>query len=257
MSIFNSSRSTYGDTKKRITVNKSLITNLVCLGIIAAGYFSPVYSRQIFSAGIFALSGAVTNWLAVHMLFEKVPLVYGSGVIPLYFEDLKRGIKELIMEQFFRDENVARFLDENASALTEESRITGLLDMIDYDSAFDSIKEMVLSSGFGGLLRMFGGPDSLEKQRPVFRDKVQIVIQDQVTDPEFRDKIRNHLNDPGVRSEVVKRLETLIEERLKELTPVMVKVMMQKMIQKHLGWLVVWGGVFGGLIGLGMSFLSI
>lgn len=238
-------------------MNKSLITNIVALALIAGGYFSPVYSRQIFSAGIFALSGAVTNWLAVHMLFEKVPFVYGSGVIPLYFEDLKTGIKDLIMEQFFRDENVARFLDENASAFTEKSRVTGLLDMIDYDSAFDSIKEKVLGSGFGGLLRMFGGSDTLEKQRPVFREKVQEVIQEQVTDPAFRNRIRNHLNEPAVRSEVVKRLENLIEERLKELTPVMVKEMIQKMIRKHLGWLVVWGGVFGGLIGLGMSFFSI
>jgi uncharacterized membrane protein YheB (UPF0754 family) len=238
-------------------MNKSLATNLIALALIAGGYFSPWYSKQIFSAGIFALSGAVTNWLAVHMLFEKVPFVYGSGVIPLYFEDLKTGIKDLIMEQFFRDENVARFLDENASALTEGSRITGMLDMVDYDGAFDSIKQMVLSSGFGGLLRMFGGADTLEKQRPVFRVKVQEVIREQVTEPAFREKVRTKLNDPSVRSEVVQRLEKLIEDRLKELTPVMVKEMMQKMIRRHLGWLVVWGGVFGGLIGLGMSFLAV
>ncbi len=129
--------------------------------------------------------------------------------------------------------------------------------MVDYDRAFDSVKQMVLSSGFGGLLRMFGGSDTLEKQRPIFREKVQSVIIEQVGDPVFQEKIRNHLNDPVVRSEVVQRLEKLIEDRLKELTPVMVKEMMQKMIQKHLGWLVVWGGVFGGLIGLGMSFLAI
>ncbi len=223
---------------------------------IVAGYFSPWYSRQIFSLGIFALSGAITNWLAVHMLFNRVPFVYGSGVIQLYFEDLKRGIKDLIMEQFFRDENVARFLDENASALTEGTRITGFLDMIDYDGAFDSVKAMVLGSGFGGLLRMFGGSDTLEKQRPVFREKVQDVIRDQATSPEFKDKLREQLSHPEVRSEVVARLEKMIENRLKELTPIMVKDMMQKMIQRHLGWLVVWGGVFGGAIGLAMSFVS-
>ncbi len=237
-------------------MNKSLATNLFSLVLIAAGYFSPWFSRQIMSAGIFAFSGALTNWLAVHMLFEKVPLVYGSGVIPMYFEDLKRGIKELIMEQFFREENVARFLDENASALTEGSRITGLLDMVDYDTAYDSVKEMVFTSGFGGMIRMFGGSDALEKYRPMFKETVQEVVKEQASRPEFREGLREKLNDPEVRAEVVLRLEGLIEDRLKELTPDMVKDMMQKMIRTHLGWLVVWGGVFGGLIGIGMSFLN-
>ena len=236
-------------------MNKSLATNLIAAVIIAAGYFSPWYSRQIMSAGIFALSGALTNWLAVHMLFEKVPLVYGSGVIPLYFEDLKRGIRELIITQFFRDENVARFLDQNVDALTEGSRITGLLDMVDYDSAFDSVKGMVFSSGFGGMIRMFGGSDALEKYRPVFRATVQDVVKEQATRPEFREGLRGKLNDPEIRAGVVKKLEGLIEDRLQELTPEMVKEMMQKMIRTHLGWLVVWGGIFGGLIGVGMSFL--
>ena len=52
-------------------------------------------------AGLFALSGGLTNWLAIHMLFEKVPLLYGSGVIPNRFEDFKNGIKNLIMNEFF------------------------------------------------------------------------------------------------------------------------------------------------------------
>ena len=159
-------------------MNKSLATNLIALVLIAAGYFSPWYSRQIMSAGIFAFSGALTNWLAVHMLFEKVPGIYGSGVIPMYFEDLKRGIKELIMEQFFREENIARFLDQNVDALTEGSRITGLLDMVDYNRAYDSVKEMVFSSGFGGMIRMFGGSDALEKYRPTFKETVQQVVAD-------------------------------------------------------------------------------
>ena len=238
-------------------MNKSFATNLIALALIIIGYFSPWYSRQIVSAGIFAFSGALTNWLAVHMLFDKVPFIYGSGVIPMYFEDLKRGIKTLIMEQFFRDENVARFLDQNAEALTGGSRITGLMDMVDYDGAFDSVKAVVLSSGFGGMLRMFGGSDVLEKQRPAFRAAVQDVIREQAARPEFRDSIREKLNDPEVRAEVISRLEGLIEDRLKELTPEMVKDMMQKMIRRHLGWLVIWGGVFGGLIGVGMSFLKL
>lgn len=62
------------------------------------------------SIGFFALSGAITNWLAIHMLFEKVPLLYGSGVIPNRFEEFKTSIKDLMMNQFFTIENVEQFI---------------------------------------------------------------------------------------------------------------------------------------------------
>ncbi|MCE3054327.1 DUF445 domain-containing protein, partial [Vibrio cholerae] len=66
-------------------MNKSLITNLVALALMGVGYFLP--NNYAFYAGLFAFSGAITNWLAIHMLFEKVPGLYGSGVIPARFED--------------------------------------------------------------------------------------------------------------------------------------------------------------------------
>ncbi|MDH5582206.1 MAG: hypothetical protein OEY33_09905, partial [Bdellovibrionales bacterium] len=65
----------------------SLTTNLIAVSIILLGYLSPLYKDQIMSVGFFALSGSITNWLAIHMLFEKVPFLYGSGVIPNRFEE--------------------------------------------------------------------------------------------------------------------------------------------------------------------------
>ena len=60
-------------------MNKSLLTNIIAAFFIAFGLASNVtYSHEIFIIGLFALSGAVTNALAVHMLFEKVPFLYGS-----------------------------------------------------------------------------------------------------------------------------------------------------------------------------------
>ena len=80
-------------------MNKSILTNLISVTITFYGLISPVYSTEIFMAGLFALSGGLTNWIAIHMLFEKVPFLYGSGVIPNRFEDFKNGIKNLIMNQ--------------------------------------------------------------------------------------------------------------------------------------------------------------
>ena len=57
--------------------NKSFVTNALSVLIIVIGYISPVQAELIKSIGFFALSGAITNWLAIYMLFEKVPFLYG------------------------------------------------------------------------------------------------------------------------------------------------------------------------------------
>ncbi|HAR89821.1 MAG TPA: DUF445 domain-containing protein, partial [Gammaproteobacteria bacterium] len=68
---------------------------------MTVGYLmSGTYQVYVLNTGLFALSGGITNWLAVHMLFERVPGLYGSGVVQLRFEDFKEGIRNLIMEQF-------------------------------------------------------------------------------------------------------------------------------------------------------------
>ena len=89
-------------------MNKSLITNGLALITVIAGY--ALEHSIILAIGLFALSGAIPNWLAIHMLFEKVPGLYGSGVIPARFEDFKAGIKDLMMTQFFTADNIERFL---------------------------------------------------------------------------------------------------------------------------------------------------
>ena len=78
----------------------------------------------LIESGIFALSGAITNWFAVHMLFEKVPGLYGSGIIPSRFEEFKNGIKIMLMNQFFTDENIHKFLGNSKNFnLSEEQKV--------------------------------------------------------------------------------------------------------------------------------------
>ena len=94
--------------------NKSLTTNLVALGIIAISYLLPKYDEIVYLTGLFALSGGITNWLAIHMLFEKVPFLYGSGVIPNRFEEFKLGIKQLVMTEFFTPQNINVFAKQQS-----------------------------------------------------------------------------------------------------------------------------------------------
>ena len=90
--------------------DKRLGTNLIATVLVVFGYWiSEPWSKTLLNIGLFSLSGALTNWLSVYMLFERVPGIYGSGVIPLHFEDFKTGIHQLIMRQFFDRNNLEKF----------------------------------------------------------------------------------------------------------------------------------------------------
>ena len=74
----------------------------------------------ILMTGVFALSGSVTNWIAVHMLFDKVPFLYGSGVILDRFEDIKLGLKNLILQELFSEDQIKKFLLENKNGVLSD-----------------------------------------------------------------------------------------------------------------------------------------
>ncbi|HBA67184.1 MAG TPA: DUF445 domain-containing protein, partial [Methylococcaceae bacterium] len=116
--------------------NKSLITNLLAVLIVVTGYVCPVQQDLMKAIGFFALSGAITNWLAVHMLFEKVPLLYGSGVIPNRFEEFKSSIKLLMMQQFFTVENVEQFIEKEEREGGKVLNLEPILNAVDYDRVY-------------------------------------------------------------------------------------------------------------------------
>ncbi|MGJ8693090.1 MAG: DUF445 domain-containing protein [Thalassotalea sp.] len=227
-------------------MNKSLATNVIALILMLAGHF--LAQPVLFTIGLFSLSGAFTNWLAVHMLFEKVPGLYGSGVIPSRFEDFKLGIRELMMTQFFTQENIDRFLsDSQGNASTID--LTPVIEKVDLSPAFDSLIEVIEQSSFGGMLAMVGGSAALQPLREPFIEKMKVTVTEISQSEQFNETLRASLEQPSVIEGMQEKVSDIIEQRLNELTPQLVKEIIQTMIKKHLGWLVVWGGVFGGLIG--------
>tara|TARA_R110002096_G_scaffold246654_14_gene439046 strand:- start:10059 stop:10796 length:738 start_codon:yes stop_codon:yes gene_type:complete len=237
------------------TVDKSLLTNLVALGIIIASFYSPHYADNIKAVGIFALSGAITNWLAIHMLFEKVPLLYGSGVIPAHFEEFKQGIRRLIMDQFFTQQNIERFLQREEDSAQQLFNIDPLLDRLDYDKLFQGLLDAITESSFGSMLAMVGGTDALMPLKQPFCEKIRLTLTEMTQSKDFIEALHEGINARQISGDLVDNIEAIVEKRLDELTPEMVKQIIQRMIKAHLGWLVVWGGVFGGLIGLGFSLI--
>ncbi len=237
-------------------MNKSSITTLITIAVIIIGYFSPIFRDQILNTGYFALSGAVTNWLAIYMLFEKIPFLYGSGVIPLHFKEFKTGIKTMIMDQFFTIENIQNIIKEESESLMPGIDFEAAINSVDYNIVFNNISETILNSSIGGMLGMFGGTSVLESYREPFIDKIKDFIRTETSTPEFMSAINKDLTSDKVSEELINKVVVIVDRRLEELTPNMVKKIIQDMIRQHLGWLVIWGGVFGGLIGLIMSFIK-
>jgi len=234
-------------------LNKSIITNGLALVIVLLGFM--LDNVIIKTVGLFAISGALTNWIAVHMLFEKVPGLYGSGVIPERFEDFKSGIRTLVMEQFFSKENIQRFLTDNKQPIHVD--FAPIIKKVDLAPTFDSLVEVIKDSSFGQMLGMFGGVEALEPMRQPFVNKMGTALEDITQDPKFTLLLQQELTQPDIQQDLHEKINTIVEQRLDELTPKMVKDIIQSMIREHLGWLVVWGGVFGGLIGLLAASLNI
>mgnify|MGYP006158861611 FL=1 len=227
-------------------MNKSLVTNVLAAICVILGY---VLSLPIlFNVGLFALSGAITNWLAVYMLFEKVPGLYGSGVVPSRFEEFKLGIAHLMMKQFFTAENIDRFLSEKEGI--SQIDLAPVIEKVDLAPSFDALVNTVAQSSFGGMLAMFGGAEALMPLKEPFIEKMKASLVDMAESEQFRGLLKQELEQPNVMADLQQKIANIVEQRLNELTPQMVKQIVQEMIQTHLGWLVVWGGVFGGAIGL-------
>lgn len=228
-------------------MSKSLITDIFSIVLIGFSFIVPeTYHDALLFTGLFALSGAITNQLAIHMLFEKVPLLYGSGAIEKNFDTFKVSIKNMIMKQFFTKEQLGDFFAK------EEQKIDlrPLVEGADFSPAFDALSKTVMESKFGGAISMFGGEEALDGLREPFSRKLKSAVSSIVSSSVFKAQLDYHIKNSVLSEDMIASVEALITKRLDELTPKMVKELVQELIKEHLGWLVVWGGVFGGLIGL-------
>ena len=229
-------------------MNKSDITNIITVLIMAFGYSNG--NDLIYMVGLFAFSGAITNSLAIHMLFEKVPFLYGSGVIESKFSQFKISIHNLLMNQFFTKEHLTKFFQEEVNSAKKTIDFEKILNKTDFFFFFESLKESVMQSSFGGMLGMFGGESALEPLREPFTKKLQASIISISASDAFQEVVNEALKSEDLSQDVYEKLSRIVNLRLEELTPKMVKDIIQEMIKEHLGWLVIWGAVFGGLIGL-------
>ena len=229
-----------------VLISKTLIVNFISIALIVLSYFVPQeFSKYLLYSGLFALSGAITNQIAIFMIFNKVPFIYGSGVIEENFDKFKASLKEMIMEQFFSKEQLDKFFEQEESKL----ELAPLVDKIDFNIAFDSLKEGIMESKFGQIINMFGGESSLELLRVTFNKKLSSSIKSILNSETFKKQLNYQIRHSSLSEDLTVKIDNLITSRLEMLGPKSVKELLDKLIKEHLEWLIVWGGVFGGLMG--------
>ena len=129
-----------------VVINKSLVSNLIAAALVVAGLISPEpYRVYVLNTGLFALSGGITKWLAVHMLFERVPGFYGSGVIPLRFEEFNVCIRALVMDQFFRQADLESFFHGSGDTADKVAQqLRQAIANLDLEQAFESLLHIIM-----------------------------------------------------------------------------------------------------------------
>ena len=123
-----------------------------------------------------------------------------------------------------------------------------ILNKTDFSPAYESLKEAVMQSSFGGMLGMFGGESALEPLKRAIYKKLQASIIKISASDAFQEVVNEALKSEDLSKDVYEKLSSIVNTRLKELTHKMVKEIVQEMIKEHLGWLVIWGAVFGAVI---------
>lgn len=230
-------------------IDKAIVSHVLAILFVMLGVLSE--NVYLLNAGLFALSGTITNALAIHMLFERVPGLYGSGVVVIYFEEIKVAIRQVIMEQFFSGAALAGVMSNGENSVTDSlsMRLAAVVDEMSFDRAFDSLTDAIMASSMGSMLGLVGGVKALDGLRDPFAERMRSYLKSYLSSEEFRQVLQQqaNLDDPNALSGMV---EKLVDARLAELTPQQVKHIVQTMMRRHLGWLVVWGGVFGGLLGM-------
>jgi len=233
---------------------------MLCIGLVLQFVLDEDARKFNFvlAIGVFGFAGGITNWLAVKMLFDKIPGLYGSGVIPMQYQNIRKTVKNEIMHTFFDENYLKGYIRQRAPELLRRlnisERIMKVINAPDFDGKMAAKLEEISATPQGMLLAMvktmMGG--SLIGLVPMVKPpliSIATEIAKELTTMENEsdgESVVELIPVDVERSEI----DALMTERLATLTPEVVKELLENVIRDHLGWLVVWGNIFGSIIGI-------
>jgi hypothetical protein len=184
------------------------------------------------------------------MLFDRIPFVLGSGVVPRRFEAIKRAIADVLINTFFEEAFLSRYVVSKAGQLTamlDADTLATLLDSPAVNKLLDAKLADLAARPEGVMLGLIGMPT--EQLKPVLIPLIISAACDIL--PQVTEQLnpRAQLFQSGLgyfRREAAR----LVDSKMRELSADDVTAVLDSVIRHELGALVVWGAVLGGLLGL-------
>lgn len=218
------------------------------IGWVLYKVFDMVEAEWILVFGLFGFASGITNMIAIDMLFEKIPFIAGSGVIPNRFKEIREVVKDTIMNIFFDEDSLNKYIlskvGEFDASLELEHRLKQILESQDIDDLIDKTIVDFGQRPEGMWINMMGlSHGSLKSLIKPF-----VIGLGAHVGPMLGSIAESgeSLNINRLRIEI----DRMMSSRLQELTADRIKELLEVVIRAHLGWLVVWGNVFGALIGV-------
>jgi len=239
-------------TKGSVSNYITFVILLISVFLYAAlGKVQPI--PYILSFGLFGFAGGFTNWLAVKMLFDKIPFLYGSGVIPRQFKEIRETVKTTIMATFFDEQYLGTYLNDRSKDLLGKIDLEGRIKKIVDDPSTEELiaaklQEMAATpeGAFLAMVPMMMPGMTMRSIAALMKPALAGFATEMATKMKDSFDITEFVSVDSVRDEI----DALMTEKLQELTPPIVKKLMEDVIREHLGWLIIWGNIFGGALGL-------
>lgn len=208
-------------------------------------------SNYVLSAGVFGLAGGGTNWLAIVMLFYRIPLLYGSGVFYRQHKQIRDVIKLIVLQMLFDSEHIENYITKRIRQFSSNvhivDNITQALNSEETDRIIDKSLDRLFSQPESYYLDVLGL--SREQIRPMIKPSVISLCAESapfvlgtVTESDKEQAI----SVPRFREE----MDRYLSWRVEELTGRRVGRLMRTLMYQHLGWVVVWGSIFGIISGV-------
>ncbi|XP_065184684.1 uncharacterized protein LOC135815332 [Sycon ciliatum] len=208
------------------------------------------YSRlacYFLSAGLFGFMGGFTNWLAVAMLFTKVPFLYGSGVVPARFKEIRVRLRKEMVTSVFDGRHFIRYVNQRTRTAVASADVPQQIAKFLSNPEVDSILQRRLNEfrdePVGQLLASVGvKADDQSTVKPAIIGASADLAPAVLTALGQLNKTPVHL--------FRRELDAFITQRAENLDQETVTRMLKAVLRPHLGWIILWGSFFGMVMGI-------